>query len=93
MGLRNRLKKLGERSTLERHVLACPECDKEYVVAEWVRQSGKKDYHGTPPDVAALLEHEHEPSAFIDKPSGLPFLSREVSGMQTAFRGTEPSEP
>jgi len=27
------------------------------------------------------MAHEHDPGAFLDKASGLPFLSREVSGM------------
>jgi hypothetical protein len=37
---------------------------------------------GTPPDVAALFDHEHDPTAFLDKKAGLPFLSWEVSGMR-----------
>ena len=71
----------------------CPECEAEvvihgdvaveYIVSRWVRQSGGEDHHHeTPPGMAALLDHEHEPSNFREKTTGLPFLSQELSGMR-----------
>jgi hypothetical protein len=78
-------------------VLVCPECGKEfvaygdvgveYIVAQWLRQSGEKDYRKTPKEIAALTGHEHDASAFIDKKTGLPFLSWEASGIRHAPPG------
>lgn len=89
MGIRSRLKRLEGEVGKHRWVLVCPECGvervlrgdapMEYLVAEWSIQSGQAD--DIPEDVAALMAHEHDPGAFLDKASGLPFLSREVNGI------------
>jgi hypothetical protein len=91
MGLRDRLRKLQEKSGYQRMTLVCPECGEEftahgdvaieYIVREWSRGTGEKGYHKTPEDIGRLFDHEHDASAFIEKSSGLPFLSREVSGI------------
>jgi hypothetical protein len=90
MGIRERIERLRDRHALIRWTLLCPECGTEFtayggialefLVAEWAEESGSE--HETPPDVAALLAHEHDAWEFVDKASGKPFLSREVSGMQ-----------
>jgi hypothetical protein len=71
--------------------LLCPECGEEFVVfgdapveyltAEWAREAGAQSHRETPEDIAVLFDHEHDPSAFVEKSSGKPWLSREVSGM------------
>jgi len=91
--LKRRLERVRERTGLERHELVCPECGAEFVVwgaaafevllcAEWVMHTGATIYRATPSDVAALFDHEHDPSRFLDQKTGLPFLSDEVSGMR-----------
>ena len=91
MGLKGRVERLAEEHNLRRMVLVCPDCGEEFVVfgdapveyltAEWTREAGAQSYRETPPDIAALFDHEHAPSGFLEKTSGLPWLSREVSGM------------
>jgi hypothetical protein len=71
--------------------LVCPECGEEfvlhgdapleYLVHEWSKGMGEGGYHETPQDMLCAFEHEHHPGAFIEKRSGLPFLSKPVSGM------------
>jgi hypothetical protein len=89
--LRRRADRLEEAHGLVRATLVCPDCGEEFVVfgdapmeyltAEWTREAGAQSYRETPPDIAALFDHEHAPSDFLEKTSGLPWLSREVSGM------------
>ena len=89
--MRRRAGRLAEAHGLVRATLLCPECGEEFVVfgdapveyltAEWTREAGAQSYRETPADIAALFEHEHAPSGFLEKTSGLPWLSREVSGM------------
>jgi hypothetical protein len=91
MGIRDRLKRLEEQSGLERMTLVCPECGEEfpvsgdapleYIVHEWRRQSGQVGYRKTPEHMLGAFEHEHDPGAFVEKRSGLWFLSRPLSGM------------
>jgi hypothetical protein len=90
MGIRDRLKRLEEQSDFERMTLVCPECGEEFVVSgdapmeyivyEWSKGMGRED-HRTPEDMLCAFEHEHSASAFVEKRSGLPFLSKPVSGM------------
>jgi hypothetical protein len=71
--------------------LVCPECGEEFVVAGdvaaefivalWSKETGQKGHRKTPEDLVRILDHDHNPGAFVEKQSGLPFLSREVSGM------------
>ena len=71
--------------------LVCPECGAEFVahgdvpmefiVHEWVRETGEAGHHETPASILRLFAHEHDPGAFLEKGSGLPFLSRAVSGI------------
>lgn len=89
--LGRRLQKLTEQSSYQRMALVCPECKEEfvvygdtaveYIVWEWSRESGEQGHHRTPESMLRAFQHEHNPSGFIEKTSGLPFLSREVSGM------------
>lgn len=89
-GIRRRLDKLKEKSGYQRTTLVCPECGKqfdtsgdvalEYLIYQWVSESGVESHRETPEDILRIFDHEHDPSAFVEKTSGLPFLSREVSG-------------
>jgi hypothetical protein len=91
MGIRDRLKRLQEQSGVERMTLVCPECDEEFVVSSdapveyivhlWRKGMGREGHHRTPKDILIAFEHEHDAGAFIEKRSGLPFLSKPVSGM------------
>ena len=76
--------------------LVCPECGTEfvaygdvpmeYIVHQWTRETGDKGHHETPASILRLFDHEHDPGAFLEKASGLPFLSREVSGIDVGAR-------
>ena len=89
-GIRRRLDKLRERSGYQRTTLMCPECGEEFVatgdaaleflVYEWSRGSPAESYRETPEDILRIFAHEHDPSAFVEKGSGLPFLSKAFSG-------------
>jgi hypothetical protein len=90
--MRSRLKPLEREIEGERMTLVCPECSEEfvvygdvaveYIVWEWSRESGHKEgHHKMPEGTQRAFEHEHDPGAFVEETSGLPFLSREVSGM------------
>ena len=89
--LERRLGHLEEEHGLVSGVLICPECDEEFVVygdapleflvAEWARKTGQMSHRETPEDIGALFEHEHDPGAFVEKSSGLSFLSKAVSGI------------
>ncbi len=93
MGLRDRLKKLERETRGERYELVCPECGEaftlygdapvEYLVWEWARGQAEpgETHRETPADMLRAFEHGHDPGAFVEKHSGLPFLSREVSGI------------
>jgi hypothetical protein len=91
VGFRERLKRLEEQSDFERMTLVCPECGEEfpvsgdapleYLVHEWSRSVGEEGHHETPQEMLHAFEHEHDASAFLEKRSGLPFLSKRVSGM------------
>ena len=71
--------------------LLCPECGAEFVaygdvpmefiVHEWTLETGEAGHHETPESILWLYDHEHDPGAFLEKASGLPFLSRAVSGI------------
>lgn len=89
--MRRRLERLEEKSGYQRMVLVCPECSEEftvygdvaveYIVWEWARESGEEGHHKTPESMLRAFEHEHGPENLVEKTSGLPFLSCEVSGM------------
>ena len=91
MGLRNRLKRLEEAAEAETMTLVCPECGTEFVaygdvpmefiVHQWTLEIGEAGYHETPVSILRIFDHGHDPGAFLEKGSGLPFLSREVSGI------------
>jgi len=100
-GLRGRLKRLERGTEGDRTILECPTCGEEFVTHgdvaaefichEWVRESGGETYRETPEDVLRLFGHKHDPGAFVEKSSGLPFLSGEVSGINLggSFVGME----
>jgi hypothetical protein len=89
VGLKDRLRNLEGEAEGEIMTLRCPKCGEEfvgrgdvaaeYIVYEWSRENGEKGHHKTPEDIVRLFDHEHDVSAFVEKSSGLPFLSREVS--------------
>jgi hypothetical protein len=91
MGIRARLRRLEEHSDFERMTLVCPECGAEFVVAgdapmeyivyEWCKGMGREGHHRTPEDMLRAFGHEHDAGAFLEKRSGLWFLSKAVSGM------------
>jgi hypothetical protein len=91
MGLRRWVKKLEEAAKGETMTLVCPECGAEYVahgdvpiefiVHQWAAETGEKGHHETPEGILRIFAHEHDPGAFLEEGSGLPFLSREVSGI------------
>jgi hypothetical protein len=71
--------------------MVCPVCGEEfvvygdvaveYIVWEWSRESSEKGHHKTPESMLLAFEHEHDASALVERSTGLPFMSREVSGM------------
>jgi hypothetical protein len=71
--------------------LVCPECGVEFVaygdvpmefiVHEWAAETDEEGHHETPEGILRIFAHGHDPGAFLEKGSGLPFLSREISGM------------
>ena len=91
MGLRDRLRKLEEAAKGETMTLVCPECGAEFVahgdvflefiVHQWAAETGEAGNHETPEDILRVFAHGHDPGALLEKGSGLPFLSREVSGI------------
>jgi hypothetical protein len=84
MGLREQVRRLRRDTVGEKATLLCRACGDEFVVYgdgaleylcwEWAHTSGAKTYRQTPADVIRLTEHEHDPSEFIDKATGEPFL-------------------
>jgi hypothetical protein len=99
MGLRDRLRRLEEAAKGETMTLVCPECGAEFVaygdvplefiVHEWAAETGEKSNHETPEDILRIFAHEHDPGALLEKGSGLPFLSREVSGINISVVQTD----
>ena len=91
MGLRDRLTRLEAAAEAETMTLVCPECGAEivaygdvpmeYIVHEWSLETGDAGHHETPESILRIFAHKHDPGAFLEKASGLPFLSREVSGI------------
>ncbi len=91
MGLRDRLRGLEEAAREETMTLVCPECGAEfvgygdvpleYIVHQWTRETGEAGRQETPESILRIFAHGHDPGAFLEKGSGLPFLSREVSGI------------
>jgi hypothetical protein len=104
-GLRGRIKKLERDTQGQKATLVCPTCGDEFVVYgdgaleylcwEWEQTSGSETYRQTPADVIRLAEHEHDPSEFIDKASGEPFLGEFFHGTGEMMRADVPdlSEP
>ena len=88
---RGRLLKLEEATQGETMTLVCPECGAEFVaygdvpmefiVHEGVTETGEGGHHGTPESILRLFAHGHDPGAFLERGSGLPFLSKAVSGI------------
>jgi hypothetical protein len=88
---RGRLRRLEEAARGETMTLVCPECGEEFVahgdvpmefvVHQWTLETGEAGHHGTPESILRIFAHGHDPGAFLEKGSGLPFLSREVSGI------------
>ena len=99
MGLRNRLAKLEAAAEAETMTLVCPACGAEFVaygdvplefiVHQWTTETGEEGHHETPEDILRLFAHEHDPGALLEKGSGLPFLSKEVSGIDLGERAGE----
>ena len=93
---RGRLLKLEEAAQEETMTLVCPECGAEfvaygdvpmeYIVHQWTLETGDAGYHETPESILRLFDHRHDPGAFLEKDSGLPLLSREVSGIDVGVR-------
>jgi hypothetical protein len=88
---RGRLRRLEEAARGETMTLVCPECGAEFVahgdvplefiVHQWAEEPGVEGHHETPEGILRIFAHGHDPGAFLEKGSGLPFLSREVSGI------------
>ena len=93
---RERLRKLEEAAKGETMTLLCPECGAEfvaygdvpmeYIVHEWTLETGEAGHRETPASILRIFAHEHDPGAFLEKASGLPFLSRAVSGIDIGAR-------
>ena len=93
---RGRLLKLEEAAQEEAMTLVCPECGAEFVaygdvpmefiVHQWATETGEAGHHETPASILRLFAHDHDPGAFLEKVSGLPFLSRAVSGINIGAR-------
>ena len=91
MGLRDRLRRLEDAAEAETMTLVCPACGTEfvaygdvpleYIVHQWATETGEEGHHETPEDILRIFAHEHDPGAFLEKASGLPFLSKAVSGI------------
>ena len=90
--MRSWIKRLEHEIEGEGMTLVCPVCGEEfvvygdaaveYIVWKWRRESGHEDgHHKTPVSMLRSFEHEHGPGAFVEKTSGLLFMSCEVSGM------------
>ena len=75
----------------ETMTLVCPECGAEfvahgdvpmeYIVHKWTAETGEKGNYETPEGILRVFAHGHDPGAFLEKGSGLPFLSKAVSGI------------
>ena len=96
MGLRDRLRRLEDAAEAETTTLVCPACGAEFVtygdvpmefvVHQWAAETGEKGHHETPASILRIFDHGHDPGAFLEKGSGLPFLSKEVSGIDLGER-------
>ena len=95
-GLRDRLRRLEEAAREDTMTLVCPECGEElvaygdvpleFIVHQWASETGEAGHHDTPGSILHLFAHEHDSGAFLEKASGLPFLSRTVSGIDIGAR-------
>ena len=93
---RGRLLKLEDAAKEEIMTLVCPECGAElvaygdvpleFIVHQWTRETDEAGHHETPESILRLFAHEHDPGTFLEKASGLPFLSRTVSGIDFGAR-------
>ena len=93
---RERLLKLEDAAKEETMTLICPECGAElvaygdvpleFVVHQWTLEADEAGHHETPESILRLFAHEHDPGAFLEKGSGLPFLSKAVSGFDFGAR-------
>jgi hypothetical protein len=98
MGLRRWVRRMGEAAKGETMHLVCPECGAEfvaygdvpleYIVHQWAAETGEEGQHETPASILRIFAHEHDPSAFLEKGSGLPFLSGEVSAINIGTSAT-----
>ncbi len=98
MGLRRRVGRLEEAAKTETMTLVCPACAAEFVahgdvpvefiVHQWAAETGEKGNHETPEGILRIFAHEHDPGAFLEKGSGLPFLSKAVSGIDVGATPT-----
>ena len=98
-GIRDRLRRLEESAKEAAMTLVCPKCGAEfvaygdvpleYIVHEWATETGEGGHHETPESILRLFDHEHDPGAFLEKGSGLPFLSKAVSGIDIGVAGGE----
>jgi hypothetical protein len=99
---RGRLRRLEEAARGETMTLVCPECGEEFVahgdvpmefvVHQWALETGEAGHHGTPESILRIFAHGHDPGALVEKTSGLPFLSREVSGIDIGARRPDAGE-
>ena len=90
------LRRLEEAAQEETMTLVCPACGAqfvaygdvplEFIVHQWVKETSEAGHHDTPESILRLFAHDHDPGAFLEKDSGLPFLSREVSGIDIGAR-------
>src|SRR5215208_4071248 len=93
--LENRLDRAEKRSDYQRTTLVCPECGEEFdvlgdvalevIVGQWLlgpegTDLAKLALDDTPEDIRRLFDHGHPVGAFLDKASGLPFLSKAAGG-------------
>ncbi len=90
-GLRGRLRRLERETQGETYELLCPGCGEaftlygdapvEYLLWEWGKEGEGETHRETPAGMLRAFEHEHDPGAFLEKRSGLSFLSKPVSGL------------
>jgi hypothetical protein len=85
VGLKDRLRRLEDRTCPIRYQLVCTECGEEFVglgdapleliAGEWLREVEPERYEAEKePGLKAALAHEHSAFGFVDKRTGWPVM-------------------
>jgi len=85
MGLKDRIRRLEDKTDPMRYQLVYPECEMEFTVygdapleliaAEWLKDAEPERYEAeTEPGLKAALAHEHRAFSFLDKRTGRPVM-------------------